>query len=714
MKNRIAIERGLVLVPPGTEGEAAGEPLAGSLQAELMRLGYALDREAFGAVARSPREWAVAYHAEVVPHLRERMGAGRDFQPFYRNFPQQVMEMSHLELFVNALVHYWSDGRWEPDQTLRDRGMAFEDVKFRRVKLASDDDLKSLFTRLVSANQSLTAQDKATVEGLIEVYGRDGLALPETVPFKETLCMLAARGMGVAVRTATDVLRVAVYMSGGDVSMPMVPKPVDVAKVREKFNAWFWLKDYADQYATALQAARDAFKFRKFKRPERRMILSLLERSNADVTEMQRHLGRWLRLGEVLHPGEMADRFPQSAEAFSVLRNQQPGRRVRTFAARVDLAFKEDWRKGMAVLAARPGEFARRLDWMLRSFEPAAVLEAFERAGRDVSSKVLFELFNHFSQRYQADAPRVIMIKGQRAKMRTLTPLPPMERDLVQRVGNAVLSILRGRVAKLPPLGKVWIDERLKRVPVPFAMRNINTAVRTYVRGTRVPFRPEARVVRAFLHWFDEKGAEDLDLSAALYDGDLKWVSHVSFTQLKDVRFNCCHSGDVRHRQGPCAEYVDLDVAACAEHGVRYAMVHAYNYDGRPMHTVKECVFGLTERERPQAGEIFVPKTISNCQRLANEATGVIVCVIDLKEREYIWADLESDGGLPTIETAADRSLLVLRALVAGTKMSVYELLALHATTRGTLVTSEDEADEKWRWEDFVADYSKVAGFMGI
>lgn len=140
------------------------------------------------------------------------------------------------------------------------------------------------------------------------------------------------------------------------------------------------------------------------------------------------------------------------------------------------------------------------------------------------------------------------MIKGVRSKMKTLPSLPPMDRDLVQQVGNTILSVMRQRVAQLPPLGKVWIDERLKQVPVPFAMRSVNTAVKTYVRGTRIPFRADAAVVRAFIHWYDEKGQEDLDLSAGLYDASLKQIGHISFTNLKEDRFNCCHSGDIRHR----------------------------------------------------------------------------------------------------------------------------------------------------------------------
>jgi hypothetical protein len=487
-----------------------------------------------------------------------------------------------------------------------------------------------------------------------------------------------------------------------------VPKPA-VKETRPGLLRW-----HLDQLRAAQLQAREKFKFKKFTRRERRHLLGLLERTNLDVAEMQRHLGRWLRLGEILHVGEYAGRFPRAAEAFRRLRNQPKGAKVRTFAARVDLAFKAGWREGVDLLATRPGEFARRLDWMLRNFDREYVLTAFGRVGPDVSSKVLFELYNHFGQRFRAGAPRAVMLKGGRAKMKTLPPLPPMDADLVQRVGNAILGMMRSRIAKLPPLGRVWIDERLKEVPVPFAMRSVNTAVRTYVRGTRVPYRADARVVRAFIHWLDEDGSQDLDLSAGLYDESLTKVSHISFTNLRDERLNCCHSGDVVCRVGPCAEYVDLDVGRCLSRGVRYAVVQVFNYRARPMHTVKDCVFGLMEREDPESNDLFVPKTISNCTALANEGTSVIVCVVDLREGNYIWVDVESDRALPTLENAASRSAEVLRALIHGTKMSVHELLALHAQARGERVDDAASADFALRWEDLVTDYAKVAAYMNF
>lgn len=98
---------------------------------------------------------------------------------------------------------------------------------------------------------------------------------------------------------------------------------------------------------------------------------------------------------------------------------------------------------------------------------------------------------------------------------------------------------------------------------------------------------------------------------------------------------------------------------------------------------------------------------------LANQGTCVLVCIIDLEAGQYIWADVESQRSLPTLENTADRSIEVLRALVEGTRMSMYELLTLHAQARGSQGEDAAQADMVFRWEDFVTDYAQAAEYMG-
>jgi hypothetical protein len=751
--NTIAFRKGLIVTPtlaPISDPTwtvaaraTSQQQMAMSLQAELMHLGYILTREAFEAVQLQSSEWITAYYNEVIPDLRKRLGNDRNYQPMYRNFPQQIMEMSSLQLFLNAIIHYWSDGTWEPPQDVKAREFKFENTEFKPIKPATEEQFDALFTRLVSLNNALTEDDKGIIDWFL---ANRKVTLPANVPFKETLCILAAKGLDVPVSQPTDVLRIAVHLSGGDISLPAVPKvTVTEASLGHRRYQYARLRE-------AQVAARQAFNFKKFTRKERKFLLGLLEKTNPTierlseteiggrVADMQSRNGRWRRLGERLHPGEYEKQFPKAAAAFKALRNDGNPDHIRSFAAQVDMAFAQSWTRGVDLLATRPGEFARRLDWLLRTPVPKPavgsnilrevadrfpvqagepevdrvgyVLDAFARTAGSVSGKVLFELYSHFDARSKPGTPRSIILKGKRAKTKTLPALPPLEGDLVAHVKDRIMTAIRNGFSTLPPMGNVWIDERLRKVPVPFSMRSVNTAIKTYVRGTRVPFSRDAKVIRAFIHWYDENGSEDLDLSAGLYGEKLNTVTHISFTNLRERHLGCCHSGDIRHRQGACAEYVDIPVQQALNGGVRYALIQVFNYNGRPMHSIKDTVFGLMEREDARANEIFVPKSIANCMGLANESSSVLVCIIDLKEREYIWADFETERGLPMLENVASKSADVLLSLVNNTKMTVYDLLAAHATARGRIVTDPSQAQVALRWEDFVTDYANVGSWM--
>lgn len=699
-KDQIAFQRGMII--PSEKSASKAKRL--TIQAELMKLGYMLDKDAL-------EEVSVEWYEDIRGFIKTILGIG-SYSPFYKNFPQQVMEMDECELFMNAILHYYSDGKWEPVYALEKRGIKFEKTEFKKIKLGTEKEFTDIFTNLVSINQSITENDKDIIKWFCENYDANKLLKKvERIPFKENLCILASHGLDVPVKTPNDVLRIIVYLSGGDISMPAVPKiPIDkkgYKVINSRLNFFF------NNRKEAAINEREKFKFKNFSRSKRRYLMSLLEKTNLDLGEMKLRIGRWLRVGDkCLHPGDFKNQFPKTFSAFHQLRNHAD--KIHTWQAEVEVTFSKNPKNGIEMLAQRPGEFARRLDWMLRNFSANDVMEKFNQVSSVISRKVLWELYNHFLKRDVA-AQRSIMIKGKKSKRKILEPLKPMSKTLITKVQYEILKALTSHFSQMDKLGNVWIDDRLKKVPLPFAMRSMNTAIRTYIRGTRVPFSDTAKVIRPYIHWLDERGTEDLDLSVGFYDEKLNSVSHISYTNLKDSKLNSCHSGDIRHREGRCAEYVDIDIKKCLENNARYAIVQVHNFDSRPMHTIKECVFGLMEREFPEAGKIFVPKTIQNCVSVANESFTVCVCILDLKNREYIWADLELESGfLSNFESTSKMSHQILVDLIQSNKtsLSVYDLFSMHGESRGKIVTDVKKAKTIFTYEDFVTGYEKIAMFM--
>ena len=112
----IALQRGMLYIHNSSPVEPGGhvELLVHTVQAELMNLGYMLDSAGIKYLMSASREDIIRFHDEVIAYLTYIKGDG-DYRLLYDGFPQQVMEMNDVELFVNAIRHYRSSGEWVPN-----------------------------------------------------------------------------------------------------------------------------------------------------------------------------------------------------------------------------------------------------------------------------------------------------------------------------------------------------------------------------------------------------------------------------------------------------------------------------------------------------------------------------------------------------------------------------------------------------------------------
>lgn len=697
--------------------------LAMSVLSELMQFGYVLSPEALENLSAASREDIINFHNEVVSYLKFLTGAGREYKPFWPGFPEQVMEKTEAELWLHQIIYYMTNCKYEPTAWTKERGTAFEQSKYTQIDAGSEERFEKIFTTLVSVNQSLSPEDLGIIKWFVE--SKSVLRFPDRIPFKENLCTLASMGLDVPVKTVTDVLRIAVGMSGGDISLPAVP-PAQV-----QMNRWSGYKSN--------NPAREAFKFRKFSRSERRLIMSLLEKTNCDSTEAVLKEGRWVRLGEILHPGEYASKFPKAANMFKNIRNEN----IQSWYGKVNKAFDKSFAEGVKVLSERAGEFVRRMDWMLRAQKETStssktgssfsilekyatkephialglkerqeiVLSVFKEIGKNVSNKVLFEVYNHFERRYEPTNNRTIMVKGARKRTK-LDELPAIAPETIEAVQRTIVDTLLTKFAEMPKLGKIAIDEELKKIPMPTNMRSVSATLRPAIRGQRIPIgNKNAKVVRAYVHWVDKTGNEDIDLHGFLI-GNSKFTTF-GFNGEHNAPYGC-YSGDVRHRQGDCAEYLDIDFAAAKRAGFKYLIVTVNHFNGRNFSTL-DCYSGFMEREFPEVDKMFKPSTVGNSIKLAGEASTAATCAIDLETREYIHLDIDANG-LPVASRNVGQIMEAVQFYLTPPKFSVYDLLMLHASARGEeIVDGKDvKADTYFTFEEFSESYVRIMEYMGI
>lgn len=697
MKNTIAFQHRILVVPSiGVDNRN----MAMNVQAELMHFGFMLNEDALKQLGYADAADIKDFSNEIISYLKKITGGERNYKPIYPGFPEQVMEMSERELWINQLIGYWSGGSFTANEWTKSMPTAFEHVTYKMISAGTEKDFLNIFKVLSSAGTSLTPTDSKTLKWFINNY--ENLEFPEVIPFKENLCALigeliiskrSLENVKLPKLTTTDVLRIIVHLSGGDISLPAVPK------ARIKQSRW-------SSY-TVPNPERVAFKFKKFKRPERKKILNLIENCNLDVKEMKLKDQRWIRIGEILHPGEYAAYFPRTFKAFDKLRNEN----IRSWYSDVQVAFDSDFKLGLAKLSERPGEFLRRLDWLLRSNEKKIheIFNAFSKVAKFASNKVLFELYTHFEKRRNT-FNRSIMIKGAR-KATKLSNLPPMSSIMVDAVQEMIIEAFKSKLYDLPTMGDCWIDEELKKIPLPTNMRSLNESLIPVIRGQRTKIPGEKAYLRPFIHWYDENGRLDIDLHGYLFGKNV--VTSFGYNGIHKSEFGC-YSGDVRNRRGACAEYVDINIAKASKAGFRYLLMIAHNFNGGKLSDIKECVAGVMERDSSIADRSWRPDTITNSMLLNSSARMTMMGVYDLFTREYIHLDLDFGGFEQYVNGGnAGEFFEALKPYIELPKLSVYDLLSWHVEARGRSV-SKETAETHFTFEDFSSSYVKTLEFLGV
>lgn len=338
------------------------------------------------------------------------------------------------------------------------------------------------------------------------------------------------------------------------------------------------------------------------------------------------------------------------------------------------------------------------------------ILRRFADSAAGASAKVLYELFGHFQTRRTNQTERTITLKGER-QLKALPLLGALDGWIVDSACDSIIAALKKKYSKLPPMGRCWLDPKLKNIPLPTNMRSFSESLQVTVRGTRVPLdNPDAKVVRFYVHWKDEKGNIDLDLSSTFVRPD-GTVEYLSWCTGYKTEYGC-HSGDVRHRIGDCAEYIDIIIEQ-ARKQFQYVLVDVRNYDRRSIAQVAP-VFGYMERSFPESNPIWVPKTVNNSFIMTSKSSTTMAIAFDLQTLEYVVLDIDMSG-IPAAACNAEANIPLIQKFLEPPKISVYDLLAWHVEARnGVLVEDEQKetAQEKFCFKDFATTYVNTLKWM--
>lgn len=679
-------------------------PTVATIMKNLESLGFTFSKELADMLSRHySQDMVYDLYLKLVPILKELVGANVKYKPMYPNFPESVMNRSDMELYLNAMVHYWSIGTLYPVEEKDERLPLFDDTKVTVLDIGKDSDLQEILDNLLASTTSLSKIDKDDVEFLFITLK---VKLPEEIPFKET-CALVSKiiiNKGVLAdmealrrfnRTSTDVLRLITALSDGDVSLATNTK------------------------------------YKSFKRITRRLLLDLLDNCPNLEEDMLKYKNRWIRVGERLHPSEYPE-YKVANEAFRKLRENE---KIETFNGKVEKYLGANRSIAAAqILKSRPGEFARKLDRMLRmvSSSPASqlsIIDSFNEIVDRVSTPVLLQVITHFQYRNDPAGNRVYFPKGNVAKCYyEQNTLEHIDKAVCSMVSNVCQSELVRRFKELPDMGNVYLSDNFKNYLVPFSQRSASKALKTIVRGSRLPIPENVKTLRGFIWWTNlgkiggyRYGRVDIDLSAAIFDENWEYMEHVSYTNLKSEKYQASQSGDITNggdvNGDGVAEFLDIDIDSVVKYGARYVVYQVYSFTNHKFSDMEHAMFGWMGRENPKSGEIFEPKTVQQKMDLTTEATICVPVIFDCVKREMIWCDmaisLSAASNKPNnIESHLNKSTAIMYSLTTMHKPNLYDLITLHINARGNRVFNKEEADIIFDIDDGITPFNTDV-FMG-
>ena len=724
----------------------------------ISTLGYTLTTDSVKLLIDNPKEYTEYMLTIFLRSLKQYTGDNIIYRPFYPNFPEEVIETPMAVKIINQYIHYISGGTITLPQLMNQKNVAMEKTaedlpelqgaKLTKIRIVTDFE-KCTFDHsasMITAKTSIKQSDKdwfqfffgdrscnfttSHVDACGDITIKENLVFMVSVimnnGMKESLDALSAY-----FRIATDVLRLAVAISGGDISLAEVKKT----------------------------------RFKQFTSKERKLFMHLLNNlkynknkySDYLFADMRKYKSTWLRFSERIHPGSYSySRYGRVINAFDSLHK---GDKIDTINTRIEemMKTKEITEELVDIISDMPSIFARRVDAMLRNASTDRVrnyiIRKFNEVANQIEISILVELYKYYSILI-AESSGLINYNVDRCfniKSSVGTKYYVLEDNRVRIdvswYNKMLINIRNGigrQVAELSYLGNYYIDPELKNYPVPLKMRADTHTDRPIGKGASLPIKDDTNYLRLFTWWTNVDGEDrdrarvDIDLSVTYMDEDfclpngsfdfldyrtLGHVRHFGNTKRPDYIMGI-HSGDFTdggHYEGEgVAEFIDIpldnfdrinrELVKEGKKPYRYIAVQIFSFNGYFFNEMNHLRSGYMEMtiDDETKGKMktyysdnihYIPSNVELAFNLSAKTTKAICLAYDIKERRIIWIDQTVGANERTYcnntENTAPVVVNAMMQTVLGSRynMSLYDLFDIHGYNRGVRVESEEEAD---------------------
>ena len=684
--------------------------------------GYIFSKELAIAISKEERN-TIIDRLKAVIEVIEDFKSDKNYTVFYKSFPDEVINMTETELYINQILHYWFGYLPSNNENItKEEVESSKLVKARELNLVDDEMIEKLFIDLLSSNVTLSEQYLDDVCVLTNNKSIKELEkYMEYIQMKETLTTVSSyilKKEGVLIgdfKTATDILRLIAKISDVELNNKHIHfayfSRTVLSQLMNKLenlkNIMPDIKRYSKPWHSFFKLYAKKINFNKY--PKVRNAVDMLFGDISYMTErgkINEQINRLPTMSE-----EELDNFVKEYTVFY-------GDYIREILSLLNKANENQYEKLLLGLENCVTKVNTRILFQL--YDRIINLQAKNKSTPNLvnrkekwrrlkeSIKLLYGKTNNLKANYES-IPRLVNSKG---KWRILKESIKLSDDLLNRVLQIVENGIKIQLKEKENLGKVFIDEDYKNIMLTTSEKDSNVSLRPMTRGSRIKFNPNAEVLRFFVAWknLDEKTLKelnaysdrvDVDLSALTFDANLEFNDVVAYYNQKKSGF--AFSGDITDAPEGALEYIDVfDLERLKKKGDRYVLVQIRSYNGytfKEINSVYAGVMELTSKEAKEKKNMYSTAITEGFQIVSSERTTNTI-LVDLEKFEYIWLDTNMASymlGVMYGNALSNEEIPYLNDLLRYFSrkqyVTMYDLLKLNADVRGVLTKDKKEAD---------------------
>ena len=664
--------------------------------------GYIFSKELAIAISKEERNTIIDKLKSVIEVI-EDFKSDKNYTVFYKNFPDEVINMNEIDLYINQILHYWIG--YLPSNSeniIKEDVEPSKLVKARKLNLIDDEMIEKLFIDLLSSNVTLSEQYLDDVCILTNNKSIKELEkYMEYIQMKETLTVVSSyilKKEGVLIgnfKTTTDILRLIAKISGDELNNKHIH-------------------------------------FAYFSRTELSQLMTKLENLQNPMPDIKRYSKPWHTFFKLYAKKINFHKYPKVRNAvdmlFGDISYMTERGKINEKIKRLPTMSEEELDNFVKEYIVFYGDYVREILSLLNKANEnqyEKLLIGLENCVTKVNTRILFQLYDRIINLKAKDktVPRLVNSKG---KWRRLKESISLSDELLNRVLQIVEDGIKRQLKEKENLGKVYIDEDYKNIMLTTSEKDSNVSLRPMTRGSRIKFNPKAEVLRFFVAWknldektlkelntayskLDEKTLKeltpmysrvDVDLSALTFNENLEFNDVVAYYNQKKSGF--AFSGDITNAPEGALEYIDVfDLERLKKKGNRYILMQIRSYNGytfEEINSVYAGVMELTSIEAKEKKNMYSTAITEGFQIVSSERTTNTI-LVDLKNYEYIWLDMNMDSyKLDIFQNALNYEEIpylndMLRYFSRKQYVTMYDLLKLNADVRGVLTKDKKEAD---------------------